>query len=172
MTGRLVIHNRQRTRKIDRPVLRRVVRALLEEQIGLAHYELGIHLVAAPEMARINQRYLGHEGSTDVITFDHNEPEDASPLSQRERVGVRENLLHGELFVCVDDAVLQARQFKTTWQAEIVRYIVHGVLHLRGHDDLKAARRRVMKREENRLVRELTQRFALSAVTRPRKLAA
>jgi rRNA maturation RNase YbeY len=61
----------------------------------------------------------------------------------------RELKMHGELFICVDEAVLQAKKFKTSWQSEIVRYLVHGVLHLLGHDDFKPARRK-MKREENR----------------------
>jgi ssRNA-specific RNase YbeY (16S rRNA maturation enzyme) len=44
----------------------------------------------------------------------------------------------------------------------LVRYVAHGVLHLLGHDDLKPDLRRRMKREENRLVRILSARFALS----------
>ena len=53
--------------------------------------------------------------------------------------GVTRSTLHGELFICVDEAVFQAKQFGTSWQLEIVRYVVHGVLHLRGHDDLQPA---------------------------------
>ena len=49
----------------------------------------------------------------------------------------------------------QAREFGTTWQSEVVRYVIHGLLHLRGHDDLKPAERRVMKREENRLLKRV-----------------
>jgi probable rRNA maturation factor len=80
--------------------------------------------------------------------------------------------LHGELFVCVDEAVLQAKQFKTRWQSEIVRYIVHGVLHLRGHDDLEPDLRRKMKRAENRLVRALAKRFSLAQLSAAGKLRA
>ena len=47
--------------------------------------------------------------------------------------------LHGEIFICVDEAVWQARKFRTSWQSEIVRYLVHGVLHLLGHDDSRPA---------------------------------
>jgi len=78
--------------------------------------------------------------------------------------------LHGELFICVDDAVAQAREFGTTWQSEIVRYLVHGVLHLRGHDDHDPAARRKMKREENRLLRGLDRRFDLSRLARKPKV--
>jgi len=68
----------------------------------------------------------------------------------------------GEIFICVDEAVLQARKFGTSWPSEVVRYIVHGVLHLCGFDDSSAGARRKMKREENRRLREMTRRFPLS----------
>ena len=63
--------------------------------------------------------------------------------------------IHGELFVCVDEAILHARGFRTSWQSEVIRYVVHGVLHLLGHDDHRAADRRKMRQEENRLLRLL-----------------
>ncbi len=68
--------------------------------------------------------------------------------------------LHGEIFICIEDAVRQAREFRTTWQSELVRYLIHGVLHLIGYDDLTAADRHVMKREENRLLRTLSRQFS------------
>jgi probable rRNA maturation factor len=55
----------------------------------------------------------------------------------------------------------QARQFRTSWQSELVRYIIHGVLHLRGFDDIRPADRRKMKREENRLLRAAGRLFRL-----------
>jgi rRNA maturation RNase YbeY len=72
--------------------------------------------------------------------------------------------LHGDLFICVEEAIRQARQFRTTWQAELVRYIVHGILHLQGYDDAAPGHRRVMKREEDRRMRRLAARFRLSAL--------
>jgi rRNA maturation RNase YbeY len=51
-----------------------------------------------------------------------------------------------DLRVC-PEAVRQAKRFGVTWQKEVVRYIVHGVLHLCGHDDLKPDRH-TMKRME------------------------
>jgi ssRNA-specific RNase YbeY (16S rRNA maturation enzyme) len=64
----------------------------------------------------------------------------------------------------VDVALSQAKEFKSSWQAEVVRYLVHGVLHLLGHDDLKPHLRRKMKREENRLVRKLTKKISLAQI--------
>jgi len=156
--------NRQRARPINAHQLRQIIRTLLDDLLQLKAYELGITLVAAPEMARINRQFLQHEGSTDVITFDHSE------LGTRNlELGTN---LHGELFICVDDAILQARRFRTTWQSELIRYVIHGVLHLLGHDDHDAPNRRAMKREENRLLRLFKTRFPLSHLARKPKLHA
>ena len=66
----------------------------------------------------------------------------------------------------------QAKEFKSSWQSELVRYVVHGVLHLLGYDDLKPELRRKMKREENRLVRLLAKRFSLAQLSGAAKLRA
>ena len=142
----IVIANRQRTKPVNTRRLRLIVEALFEE-LAISDAEFGINLVGAREMTLVNETFLQHAGSTDVITFNHGE--DASPA------------LHGELFVCVDEAILQARRFKNDWQSEVMRYVVHGVLHLRGYDDLRAGPRKKMKLEENRLVRLLKKRFSL-----------
>ncbi len=80
----LALRNRQRVRRLNVAMFRRIVCTLLEEMPGVKNYELGIHLVAAPEMSRINKTFLHHEGSTDVITFDYTE---------------RSSDLRGEMFV-------------------------------------------------------------------------
>jgi probable rRNA maturation factor len=67
--------------------------------------------------------------------------------------------VQGDLVICLDEARRQARVFGTTWQAEVVRYLVHGLLHLRGHDDLEPDARRRMKRVEDRIVRRLAAGF-------------
>ena len=168
----IIIVNRQRTKKINARLLRKIVRELLRE-LNIPGAELGISLVGAEEMAKVNWNFLRHEGSTDVITFNHADAGRAgSPLPADGAHGVTRPTLHGELFICVDEAVLQAKQFKTHWQSEIVRYIVHGVLHLVGHDDLKPDLRRKMKRAENRLVRVLAKRFSLAQLSAAGKLRA
>ncbi|MEI6196178.1 MAG: rRNA maturation RNase YbeY [Verrucomicrobiota bacterium] len=169
----VVIANRQRTKKINARLLKQIVGGLFAE-LKITEAELGINLVAAPEMTLVNETFLQHEGSTDVITFDHSG--NGLPVSGRQNkselpAGCWKHV-HGELFVCVDEAILQARRFKTDWQTEVVRYIVHGVLHLLGHDDRRAAARRKMKREENRLVCVLVKRFTLAQLARAAKLGA
>ena len=159
----IVILNRQRTKKINVRFLRQIV-AVLFVELDLAGAELGICLVGAPEMTRLNETFLRHAGSTDVITFDYSVPK---PRTRDPRPKI-----HGEIFVCVDEAVVQARKFGTSWPSELVRYVVHGTLHLTGHDDRRPAVRREMKREENRLLGRLSRRFALAQLSRPVRITA
>jgi probable rRNA maturation factor len=142
----LTLRNRQRTRPVDLRRLRRIITSLLNDLLQQNDFDLGFYLVAAPEMTRLNETYLRHRGSTDVITFDYCDP--AQP-----------GFLAGEIFICVDEALIQARRFGTTWQSEVVRYAVHGLLHLRDYDDHAANDRRKMKREENRLLGRLARQF-------------
>ncbi|TAK97252.1 MAG: rRNA maturation RNase YbeY [Verrucomicrobia bacterium] len=159
MAVELTIQNRQRTRRVKVALLRRIAKHLLAEELNLLSAQLGVTLVADDEMAALNESFLQHAGSTDVITFDYSERES--------RNSKLETGIHGEILVCVDEAVRQAKRFKTSWQSEIVRYTVHGVLHLLGHDDKRVPARKKMKREENRLVAALAKEFPLSKLALP-----
>ena len=158
----LTIRNRQRTRPVDLRWLGQIARELVQRLPQISRIELGVFLIADAEMTRINEAFLHHAGSTDVITFDYSEPGTRNPELKS---------LHGEIFICVDEALRQARRFRTSWPSEIVRYLVHGVLHLLGYDDSRPAARRQMKREENRQLRRLADRFALSRLARKPRLA-
>ena len=171
----LYLRNQQAVHSVRLSLLRRIARALLEETWRDGSFDLAIYLVAAPEMTRLNEAFLRHKGSTDVITFDYAERagQGARPSRFpapsgrfRGRRYVRPALLHGEIVVCLDEAVCQARRFHTTWQSELVRYVVHGVLHLLGYDDQDNRARRRMKAAEDALVRRLARRFVLSALSR------
>ena len=173
----LTLANRQRRQPIRLHLLRQIAAHLLVEQCGLRAYDLSLCLLAAPAMTRLNERFVGHAGCTDVITFDYSAK--VGPASRRTGHGRHASgsgrrdagpTVCGEIFICVDEAVLQARRFRTSWPSEVVRYLVHGVLHLRGYDDLQPAARRRMKRQENRLLRALAARFSLSQLERHAKL--
>jgi probable rRNA maturation factor len=62
--------------------------------------------------------------------------------------------------------VQQARRFRTTWQSELVRYVVHGVLHLLGYDDRDSRARRRMKAAEDALVRRLARQYIFRELSR------
>jgi probable rRNA maturation factor len=133
---RITLVNRQRDRSLDRPRILQLAQDVLAERGQSA--DVVIHWVSRKRSAELNQQFLQHEGPTDIITFDY---------------GSTADRLQGELFICVAEAVRQAAEFGTEWNQELHRYVIHGLLHLRGFDDREPAARRVMKREENRLVR-------------------
>ena len=163
MSGDVRVFNRQRGRAVDTRLLRRMTRSLLEETMGLGEFDLTVQLVGARAMARLNQLHLNHEGPTDVITLDY---------AANGTAGGPAKGLAGEIIVCVDVAEEQARRFRVTWKAELARYVIHGILHLRGHDDQNAVGRRRMKREEGRLLKELGGRFRLSKLAHKPKVTA
>ena len=142
-----ILENRQRGQRVDVSLLRRAIAAFLDEFVADREFEIGMHIVADPEMTHLNEHYLQHAGSTDVITFDYSTADS--------------DALAGEIFACADEARSQARRFHNSLSAELARYFVHGVLHLQGHDDTTPALRKKMKREENRIMRGLVKQFGL-----------
>lgn len=156
---RISFHNHQRDCPVRLAALRPVAEALLHEHLHLPAYDLEVSLLADPAMTRLNEQFVHHAGTTDVITFDYAEP--ASPAA------AAPDGIQGEIFLCPAEAVRQAARYHTTWQAELVRYLVHGVLHLLGHDDLEPEPRRRMKRVENQLVEQLAAGFDLNGLARP-----
>ena len=152
MSGEIYFRNRQRARKLDLRLFKKILLSALKD-LCVGQFELGIHIVGEAEMTRLNETFLRHKGSTDVITFDYSSP-----------VTHHSSLLCGEIFICIDEAIAQAKRFRTSWQSELVRYAVHGALHLLGHDDKRAAARRKMKSEENRALRGLEGGFELKKI--------
>ena len=151
----VTLSNRQRSRRIHSPAFKVAAEILLGDLLNLPKYQLSIHLIGNRTMSRINQEYMSHEGPTDIITLDY-------------RTNLPSESLQGELYICVDVAIEQARQHNTTWQTELTRYLVHGVLHLCGYDDQKSGDRIIMKRAENSLLSKLLKRTPSSRLSAKR----
>lgn len=150
----IVVRNRQQAQRLNTRLLREIVHALIVSELFRQQFEIGITIVGELAMTRINETYLRHKGSTDVITFDYSDANCPECLA-------------GELFVCLDEALVQAPRFRGSWQNELVRYIVHGILHLAGYDDKVTLARRKMKRKEDHVMRHLAIRFKLARIGRP-----
>ncbi len=110
--------------------------------MGVSGAELSWLFVGSRRMAYYNEKFLGHQGSTDVITFQ---------CAQT----VKKDSLFGDVLICLDDAFTQAKQFNTTPQSETLRYIIHSILHLQGFEDLSPVERKLMKKHENKWVKWL-----------------
>ena len=111
-------------------------------------------------LRQINCDWRGIDRATDVISFAYDEREpDAATRAVR-----------GDLLVSMDRVFEQATRFKVTPGRELARLVVHGALHLCGHDHMKAGERKLMRaREEAAVKRAATAARALDAVLAPPK---
>ncbi len=98
----------------------------------------------------INRRYLGKDNATDVISF-YNEGHKA------EGQGAVKFL--GDIAISSDKARSCAIKYNISFNEELYRYIIHGVLHLLGYLDYKMADRIKMKDKENDILKKLKKRY-------------
>jgi len=142
MTVRL--RGRRGLPRVDRRKLRSHAARLLRE-IERAGAELSIALVDDAEIADLNSRYRGRQGPTDVLSFSLEEGPHAD----------RRGSLLGDVVVSLETAATQARRGRRSLDDEVLRLLIHGTLHLVGHDHEGEEEARRMRAEERRLWRTL-----------------
>lgn len=136
-TMQITLMNRQRRVRFDVEWLRRFAAAAFAE---CAHHSgdnlfllkqkpvVEVAVVSDSVMARVHEEFMGIEGATDVITFDH-----------------------GEIVVSAETARRGAAEHGHSVVEELGLYIVHGLLHLNGFDDRESRARRRMQRVQDRI---------------------
>jgi probable rRNA maturation factor len=129
---------------VDRGLLRRRARAILR-LVGRPEAELSIALVDDACIAELNRRFRDREGATDVLSFS---------LLEGDHADHRGDLL-GDVVVSLETAERQARRRRRSLEDEVVRLLIHGTLHLLGHDHEEPAEARRMRAEERRVWRAL-----------------
>ena len=117
-------------------------------------WDLEILFTNDRSMKRCNRELVGHEGTTDVITFSYFD--DAASLFPGETAV--------ELVINPDAAEREGEKRKTGYSRELALYLVHGLLHAAGEDDLEYGPRRRMRRREREIMAVLDREFDLSAV--------
>ena len=96
--------------------------------------EIGYMFVNDEKILEVNNEYLGHDYYTDVITFDYCEG----------------NILNGDIVISLDTVRTNAEKFGKTYEDELFRVIIHGVLHLCGINDKGPGEREIMEENENK----------------------
>src|SRR3954469_5869185 len=138
--GRVAIACPQEAVPVDRAAVRQLVRAVLDGE-GIADAEISLAFVDNPTIHTLNKRYLNHDEPTDVLSFPLSEP-NAKKLA-------------GELVIGAEVALAQAQARGHDVQAELALYVIHGLLHLCGHDDKTAEAAAVMRQRERYYLGEL-----------------
>ncbi|RMF64358.1 MAG: rRNA maturation RNase YbeY, partial [Bacteroidetes bacterium] len=115
--------------------LDRLVRRVLDGE-GIAWHYVGVILTDHATVLDLNRAYLHHDYLTDVLSFNLSGPDDA--------------LLTGEVYVDLDTAAERHAEFGVTFEEEVFRYVVHGLLHLAGYEDATPAEKAAMHALEDR----------------------
>ncbi|CAN5844148.1 hypothetical protein BH23PLA1_BH23PLA1_33710 [soil metagenome] len=127
--------------RLDHQTLSDQARRTLHRE-GVEHASISIALVDDATIQEINRRHLSHDWPTDVISFVLSEP--------------GEPVLSGELVVSAERAIRVAAEIGLDPIAELTLYLVHGLLHLCGHDDRSAVDVESMRRREAEVLAELS----------------
>ena len=96
--------------------------------------EIGYMFVDDEKILEVNNEYLGHDYYTDIITFDYCEG----------------NVLNGDIVISLDTVRTNAEKFGKTYEDELFRVIIHGVLHLCGINDKGPGEREIMEENEHK----------------------
>ena len=124
--------------KIRKKLIHELIESL-KSDLDFELESLEINIVSQKSIHELNKKYLSHDFTTDIITFNYS--------------GENYNL-DGEVFVSLEDACENAVKYKVSLQMELTRLIIHGILHLLGYDDIRENDKKKMKRLENRLVKK------------------
>ncbi len=85
------------------------------------------------KILEVNREYLHHDYFTDIITFDYTE----------------KGVISGDIFISLDTVLSNSKEQHTTYEEELYRVIIHGILHLCGINDKGPGEREIMQNAEN-----------------------
>lgn len=139
MAKKIILYNRQKKRSLDLRFLRRFAREALAQCLPhpltadaplLRLEEIEVSLTTDDEIAEVHAQFMNLPGATDVITFEH-----------------------GEIVISVETAAANAKTFRKSLEEELGLYIIHGLLHLQGFDDLREEDARAMRQTQEKILR-------------------
>jgi probable rRNA maturation factor len=116
----------------ERSIKALVSRVFKSEKSKLNNLEL--NFVDDHRMKKINEQFLNHNYSTDIITFPYNK---------------KKNELEAEIFISIDTVTKNAAYYEVSFEQELKRVIIHGCLHLAGYDDRTRKEKEFIRNREN-----------------------
>ena len=113
--------------------MEKVIRKVIGEEHKIPG-DLNVIITSDEILTQINVRFLEHDYSTDVITFNYN----------------TEKIVNGEIYISYETVKNNALNYKVSLKNEMKRVIIHGVLHLVGYDDKTYEQKILIRRMEDK----------------------
>lgn len=126
--------------KIKKRLISKWIKAVAKSY-GFKTGDIGYMFVDDEKILEVNNEYLGHDYYTDIITFDYDE----------------DDTISGDLVISLDTVRTNAELFHKTYEDELERVIIHGILHLCGINDKGPGEREIMEDNENKALALLRQ---------------
>lgn len=108
-----------------------IEKTILNEEKVLG--EINVIFCSDKYLLKMNKEHLNHDYYTDIITFDY----------------CQQDIVSGDLFISVDRVGDNAKQFKVSFNDELMRVVIHGVLHLLTYNDRSDEEQKIMTEKEN-----------------------
>ncbi|MFC1780392.1 rRNA maturation RNase YbeY [Patescibacteria group bacterium] len=115
--------------KIPQNIIKQLEELLPKHNKKLENSSISLIIKSEKSIAELNKELFNHKGPTDVISVNSNE---LTPHSSQPKA------LLGELYICPSKIRSNAKKYKVSYHEELVRVIIHGILHLLGYDHVKA----------------------------------
>jgi probable rRNA maturation factor len=147
-----IVENRNKSYTIRASFIKKVIGMVLSRLKKTEDLEIEVIFVDDPAIKKLNKIYKKSDRTTDVLSFG---------LDARV-FGIKK--LIGSVFISLDTARANAERFRTSFEEEIVLYVIHGILHLAGYDDGTNAEIRRMRAEEKRILERICKTGNLSKV--------
>ncbi|MGA3243824.1 MAG: rRNA maturation RNase YbeY [Bacteroidota bacterium] len=137
----IVVSNNHPTLRFPKRETFRAIQSVLQYE-SVRSFQVSVVFVGSRFIRRINRQYLQHDYVTDVIAF---------PLGEGNKTP-----LEGEIYVNLDRARSQARDYKVRIAEETRRLLIHGTLHLLGYTDSTSRTKAQMTQREDLLLARLS----------------
>jgi probable rRNA maturation factor len=152
-TAAVHVTNNYRSYKVNRKQITTLA-AEICLRLRVAHYEVCVQFVSPKVMRSLNSQYRDKDMSTDVLAFPQYNWKralkfQANPPTSRP---ILNPLPLGDIVISTEDAAANAKESKSNLDKEICFLMVHGILHLVGHDHLKPAEKKRMFGEQKKLM--------------------
>ncbi|MCK9280311.1 MAG: rRNA maturation RNase YbeY [Melioribacteraceae bacterium] len=132
---------------IDKMDIIEIIRIITKE-LSIKKYHLACSFMSQEAILGINKTHLGHDYYTDIITFNY---------------GNENGKLEAEFYISPEEAENNSKRFKVKLKSELIRLIIHGILHCIGFNDKTNNEKKEMRMKENELINIIPNRLKVIA---------